>query len=203
MSTDIRERVRSRAAGKKRGKPKVERTYPPELAEFAQDVRVLAFDQTLTKTAWIMVAVSGGEIIVHDRGMIRQQTGRTGFMETYDKAWQFQQNVGSLWYAVQAGDYPAPDAIVAEYPAVYGHRTESSLMAGYILHQTFGGEINWIGAQHAKSVLGGKACKEKSDLKPVLAQLHPDSATRQWNEDQRDALANALTYLWDRKVGSR
>lgn len=203
MSTDIRERVRSRAAGRKR-KPKVERTYPPELSEFEQDVRVLAFDQTLTKTAWVMTEVVHNGVHVWAKGMLKQRTERTGFMETYDKAAQLREAAWELLRRFQSGSLLRPDVIVAECPAVGGYRIESSLMAGFVLYETFGAErVNWVNAQHVKSVLGGPTCKEKADLKPVLAQLRPDSGTREWNEDQRDALANGLGYLWDRKAGSR
>lgn len=168
---------------------------PPGIREFLWKVVVLAFDQSLSNCGWIAFSIHNGKIVVYNKGTLRPRTGERGFMGTWGKASQLRQDLAMIisWY-------PGADHIVYENPAVHGHRLESSLLAGQILYELSLDKGQNIDAQHACKVLCGRPLRSddrKQAIRAAVARYVPDSATRHWNEHQRDALALGLTHLYD------
>ena len=160
---------------------------------------VLALDQSLSSTGWIDFSSLPGGVIVHARGTLRPVTALTGYLGTWDKHAQLAAMLGAGEMAARIG---AAHAVAWEAPPVGGgHRTESSLMAGALLYMLAGpGRAHVVSAQHASSLLTGTPRHGKREIGLAVARYVPESASRQWNEHLRDALAIGIAYLLDTKV---
>lgn len=169
---------------------------PPDTASFAQECMVLSFDQTLRRTGFVLLEASQGQVHVHQRGTARLASELKGFEETLDLA-------DSLWIWLECeyfGDVTGAD-IVYEMPAVAGHRTESSLLAAYVVRdwaqRRYRTKGRMIPVQQSRTILGGSAARNDKKLgHQALARYIPQSASRTWNEHQRDAAVNGLAYLY-------
>lgn len=178
-------RVRDRA------KPVLQ--LPASLEDFRHDHLVWSLDQSLSRTGWVMVQVDSSGVRVLDRGTLRISTELTSHEGTFDKAAKLEAQLAVLSAVCIA------DAVLLERPAVHGQRTESSLLAAYVVLQVDRG-ARMVSIQHARRILGGPQARDDKKLgHQALARYIPESASRKWNEHQRDAAINALGYLYDSK----
>lgn len=190
--SDLRERAKEAAKGRKQ--PKV--WEAPHWSDFASDVRVVAFDQSLSNTGWVdFQMTSTGVLMVYRRGTIRSNVETKGHIGTMDKA-------DSLKRALMGESAPTYARIVGEVTPVMGHRLESSLLAGYVLRQVYP-DVEFISRQTALALLLPlDQRKEKKHSREVLNRYASADASgvfseraMPWNEHQRDALMLGLTYL--------
>lgn len=159
--------------------------------------RILALDQTLTNTGWVVLEGGNGAIEVLMKGTIKCSSELTSHEASYDKAEQLMYHLAVLT------DKIAPlttenFVVVFERPAVRGFRTESSLMAGREVVR-MAEAMNWhwemVSNLSMKKFLGIKIKgAKKSDVKDKL-MIHTDVSSREWNEHTRDACGLGLTYL--------
>lgn len=182
----------------KRGGSKEWRVPVP--ADFAVGKLVLSFDQSLANTGWVILSVDGYLIEVVARGTIRTVSPLKGPSQSFHKMRLLKAQVAEEFPAHSTTTY---DDVVVEMPAVFGQRTESSLMAASVLDgywNAIGSPITLVSIQHSRTVLCGTMARNKKDLgHKGLAKIIPDSAKRTWNEHQRDAALNGLAHLWDLK----
>lgn len=187
--SDLRERAREAAKGRR--KPKV--WEAPHWSDFAPNVRVVAFDQSLTHTGWVDFEVgSQGALIIYGRGTINITVDSKGHVGTMDKA-------DDLLDALRDRSIPTYARIVGEMTPVVGYRLESSLLAGYVLRQAYR-DVEFVSRQSALALLLPlDQRKDKKYSREVLnryasIEVASDRVLR-WNEHQRDALMLGLTYL--------
>ncbi len=194
---DVRGQLRERP---KHGGPEWHFPLPEE---FAWDVRVLAFDATLSHTGWVLFELLGGRVIVRARGIINPVTELTGYRATWDKARHLKAGLDTV--ILQHGGESVHR--VVEAPSVGGgSRTESSLIAGLLIWLDWPRACHDISATHVSAVLLGdprvRSAERKKAIREAMGLLCPESAERGWNEHIRDALATGLTYLHDLKRGT-
>jgi hypothetical protein len=173
---------------------------PPQLADFRRDHETIAFDPSLSSTGWVHFCVTAAAgLQVYGHGTLRASSDRTGYWGTYDKALQISdQAQDALITAAQKALRRGRTADrVWEAPAVRGHRTESSLIAGYAVWQASGCHGTTVNAQHASRVLCGNPRHDKKEIGAAVARYVPETARRPWTEHERDAFAVGLAYLWD------
>ena len=187
--SDLRERAKEAAMGRKQ--PKV--WEAPHWSEFAPNVRVVAFDQSLTHTGWVDFEVgSQGALIIYGRGTINITVSTKGHVSTMDKA-------DDLLDALRDRHIPTYARIVGEMTPVVGYRLESSLLAGYVLRQAYR-DVEFVSRQSALALLlpldQRKAKKYSREVLNRYASVETASdRTMRWNEHQRDALMLGLTRL--------
>lgn len=171
---------------------------PPRLASFQADLTALSFDQSLASTGWVYLVVCEGKVVVLDRGTIRTDTELTGWRGNFERAHQIATRIASVHERV-AETGRAVGVTVMELPAVHGHRTDSSALAAYEVDRYASEHLTpplFMSIQASRATLGGTAARNKKKLgHAALATYIPESATRQWNEHQRDAATNGLAYL--------
>jgi Holliday junction resolvasome RuvABC endonuclease subunit len=195
----LEERMREFATGKQ-PKPAPDWT-PPTLEDFATGLRVQAFDQTLGSTGYVQVEVDewidGRTVKVWAKDTIRPKPDPSlrSFVEKYDRQYLL---AGELTKIIQC-----TDPVIYEMPAVHGWETESSLLAGSAVYdvtmENQGRRPVMISKNHVGSVLCNDSNAKKPEIRKALARYLPEVAERSWNEHTRDALALALTYLYDAK----
>lgn len=175
---------------------------PPVLADFEADTEVLSFDQTLSQTGYVKLAVHLGEVQVTAKGTLRLKSELTGFEGNFDLADRLDAALVML-------DVPGrwPDHILTEMPAVHGHRTDSSMLAAYVVRRYYQRWISrpqMVSIQESRTILAGPGARnDKKAGAAALARYIPASGTRKWNEHQRDAAINALAHLYKIKEGGR
>lgn len=193
--TDIMDQLEAQLASGQRRKPAWQ---PPVLDDFAPLVCVTAFDGSLGNAGWVRLDVGAEWVNVKGRGTIRPYTELTGYRGTWDRAIQLERELGEIGTEFALADY-----IAVEAPMVAGgHRTESSLIAGLMVWRlALPSRRLDVGATHVSHVLLGNAKvpaeRRKGEIKAAVARYIPGSASRAWNEHERDAAAIALTVLWD------
>lgn len=166
-----------------------------------REMRVLALDQTLTNTGWVLLEVGyDGNVVVLRKGTIKCQSSFKSHEGSYDKAEQLRYQLGLLAERIEpltTHDF----VVVFERPAVRGFRLESSLMAGReIVGIAEAQQWNWhmVSNLTMKKFLGIKLKgAKKSDVKDKLMAFD-DVSSREWNEHMRDAYALGLTYIDER-----
>lgn len=176
----------------------------PLIEEFAWDVRVLAFDATLSHTGWVLFEVLGGRIIIRYKGIINPVTVLTGYRATWDKARHLRSGLDMVISNHATG--PEVHRVV-EAPSVGGgSRTESSLIAGLLIWLDWPRACHDVSATHVSAVLLGdprvRSAERKKMIRSAVIALCPEAAQAGWNEHIRDALATGLTYLHDLKRGT-
>jgi hypothetical protein len=190
---DIREQLRSR-----RRRPEPEPWRFPHVSEFLACQPVLAFDATLSHTGWVLLEVRYGLVHVLDRGTINPKTTRASFLETWDKATYLRDALTGVYSAVARHGYET--VVEAPYVTGGGSRTESSLIAGLMIHQSRPRVIP-VSAMHVSAVLLGNSRilseNRKKAIREAIIRLIPAAAGRDWNEHQRDGASVGLTYLHD------
>lgn len=194
---DLRRQLRAR-----RSAPAPPPWHPPALEDFLPDVTIAAFDASLLNTGWVILRRWLGGVDVFGHGTIRPKTAATGYMATWERALLLEAELrGSLAMAFAARE----DVLMAvEAPPVGGgYRTESSLVAGLTVWRQAPAKCEVVSAIHVSSVLLGepriKSEDRKGAIKLAVARYVPESAGRDWNEHERDALSVGLTTLYDMK----
>lgn len=200
--TSLEEKAAALKAGTKRSKK------PPWVQPTLDDLAygtVLAFDQTITKTGFCLLSHRPSGLVVHDRGKMVEVAvpDLKGFADTLQRATWMAQRIRNLILSGKAEHTTM--VVVHEMPAVVGHRLESSQMAA--LGVSLACEERYVprvmvSKQHVAAVL----CPPDDRYgKPAITRAtcqFLDTKGRDWNQDSRDALALALTYLYDRKQAS-
>lgn len=177
---------------------------PPDPARFRLG-GVLAFDQTLTNTGYALVYSDHAGLMVVGAGVLEARTSLTGFEETYAKAERLERGISE---AVRYGALASVSAIVHEMPSVQGYRTESSLLAGYLVRRAARDYARGIPVV-AVSNLAMKALllppgqrDEKKYVRQAVESLIPKERrekpmVQRWNEHVHDAVGLALTFLYE------
>jgi Holliday junction resolvasome RuvABC endonuclease subunit len=196
--------LRARVKEPKPGKKKV------WVAPYAFDFgfgRALAFDQTLTKTGWVLLGYdqacdglgiyAGGVLVpeVHYR--------LDGFERTFAKAEVLAEKIDRV-VGRFAETEARPDVIVHEMPAVRGHRLESSLMAAREIRRvakSYDIPVVMVNRQAAYALLTGDRHNQKRAMTRVVTRLVPAfmRETERWTQDVHDAAGLALTWLHGRE----
>lgn len=177
----------------------------PALDRFAYGT-VLAFDQTYSKTGFVVLSHRPSGLKVHRKGKIVEPPlpDLKGFADTIQRSVWMTERIHNL---IQETLLEHPTAQIAhEMPAAHGHRIESSLIGAIAIHLACERlprpKPAMVAKQHVAAVLcppsdrGGKPAIKRA------VNRYIDTSTRDWVEDSRDALAIALTYLYDRKQAS-
>lgn len=181
---------------------------PPTLADFAQDLTVMSFDQSLARTGWVFLRVSEGRVEVLGRGTLRtvEPEGVTGWRANFARARLLKSRMTDVEeFLVRLSEGLTllrwPDAVVLELPSVHGQRTDSSMMAAYEISdycETWWRPTEFISIQQTRTILGGSNIRnDKKGGWKALVRYIPESESRQWNEHQRDAAINALGHLYN------
>lgn len=209
----LRAKIKEQAKTKRRGRKKV--WHAPTLEDFAHGT-VLAFDQTLTKTGWSLVACDEWGLGVLAGGVAQRPplAGLKGFEETYAKAEQMGRLIEAIVsqckpISIFDSELPPPDAVVHEMPAVIGHRLESSLMAGRevrrVVAEKLDMPVTMISRQQAYATLVGAPSTEKAHGTARVNLLIPreQRRTTRWNQDVHDSVLLGLQWLYNKKRGER
>ena len=197
---EILARIRAlAAAAKSQRNPKSFRL--PEVADFAPEVQILAFDQTLSNCGWALINTEDDSITVPDSGTLRPPAiGRDlkGFEATFTKSVFLARDIRKL-LREQYGRY---EQVVLELPSVYGYRTESSLVAAVTICLTLDeqGERfpTFVSRQSAGAALAGDRNASKKMSSEVVNRLVSERPFRTgtWTEHVRDAVFVGLRNLY-------
>lgn len=201
---EILQRIREKVAEAKSLKtPKSYR--PPVVSDFAPDVQILAFDQTLSNCGWSLINTEDSAITVVDSGTIRPPAIPVtvkGFEATFTKSIMIARDIRLLLRRLH-GQY---EQVVLELPAVIGYRTESSLVAAVTiclaLDEAEESFPTFVSRQSAATKLAGSPSATKkvtNDLVESLVDAHP-TGTGQWTEHVRDAVLVGLRALYLEEV---
>lgn len=192
---------RIRAAIDESRKTKTRRSFrAPQPKDFAPDLQILCFDQTLSNCGWALLNTEE-EIWVRDCGTIRSPvlgSSVRGFSATLAKTIPLARSIANLLNDVY-GQY---DWVVLEMPAVAGYRTESSLIAAV----TICVELDRLGLEQpvmiSRQAAGATLCgdrlaskKTSSEVVNRLVVEHPKGAGK-WTEHVRDAVFIGLKSLY-------
>lgn len=202
MSTDwpqVEKRIEA-AAAENRGPA----WNPPVTAGLASGIEVMAVDQSLSSSGWVHMSVNGRIALplLHGKGTVRGTSEREGFLSSYDKAMKVHDGL-SAEYAPRrwdAGIAGVPFRLAWESPAVHGHRTESSFLAGYLLFDMCNGDGTMVNANHVSKLLTGNPHHDKKEIAGAVTRFFPDANERTWNQHERDAAAIGLAFLLDLKA---
>jgi hypothetical protein len=165
---------------------------------------VLAFDQTLSKTGFSVVRHDHTGLHVIEGNLILAATDSVGFEETYAKAAYMEHAIDKVTMFLSAGI----DCIVHEMPAVTGHRTESSLMAGYFVRRAAhlsapSVPVVMLSKRSAAALLipPDKDRSSKANMTQAVNALIPreNRQTKRWNQDVHDSVALAVLRLHRQK----
>lgn len=179
---------------------------PPEPQDFAPLGQILAFDPSLSATGWVRIVINAGlragshEIIVLSHGTLRiaNPPDIRGYRRTYDKAGRMKGAISEVIWRERS--FLALPHIVWEAPPVRGYRTESSLIAGFLVYDACGGPGTGtaIPANHASKLLTGSPHHAKAEIRAAVARYVPEAAqAAKWSEHECDALAIGLTFALD------
>lgn len=170
--------------------------------DFRQTQYILAFDQTLGNTGVALLAEDGGDPSILKTWLIkRPEDGLKGFAATYARAEALRTSLRHFF--LREIGYKSITRVVHEMPAAYGYRTESSLIAGYVL-QTVVADLGMkppalIANQHAKKVLTGGPKATKAEVKAAVSAFLPEDGLKPWNEHTADAAMLGYTYIIDER----
>lgn len=196
VTEEARTRIRARRAA-----PAAPPWSPPVWSDFLPGTVIVAFDASLLNTGWVAIRawLAGVDVIGH--GTVRPKTSAVGYMATWERARLLEE--GLRGDALVDAYVRSGDALMAvEAPSVGGgHRTESSLVAGLTVWRMNPGKCVPVSATHVSAVLLGdpkiRSEERKGAVKLAVARYVPESAGRDWNEHERDALSVGLTRLYD------
>lgn len=159
---------------------------------FFREIKILAFDQTLTNTGWAKVDCYDQS--VEACGMISPTAPNLKSFElTFEKARQLEEAVVNL---LDLYKYDI-DVVAVEMPAVVGYRTESSLIAAekvFTACRIVGlPKPVIISRQHAAAVVAGNGKADKRETGAAVdAMITSRPNGGKWNEHIRDAVLLAL-----------
>ena len=186
-------------AGKKAPRKKKE-FVPPDISDFAPG-HVLAFDQTFSKTGFVHLWFNGTTLAILRRGVILEPPipDLSGQEDTLQRATWMAERIRNIHSECSNAIMDNGNLVVLhERPATSGYRIESSLMGAlgiWLALSPRRPEI--VSSTHVRAVLTGQAHSRAKSL--ITAAVNRYIDTKGWNADQRDALALALTYLYDKK----
>ena len=199
IALDLRAKIAEQVATK--GKRKSKKVWvAPTLDDFAHG-KVLALDQTLTKTGFSVVTRDYQGLHVLEGALIHPQWGSdlTAFELTFQKAMIMGQHFDALMMMTAS----CVDVIVHEMPAVRGFRLESSLMAAREVRRAAfqyarGVPVVMVPNQSMRALLNAPEERdEKKYVKVAVEALIPpqNRSHRHWNSDVHDSVGLAMTYL--------
>jgi Holliday junction resolvasome RuvABC endonuclease subunit len=187
----------------KGGKVSKKAWVAPVLEDFAHG-RVLALDQTLTKTGFSVVTRDHQGLHVLEGALLRtdHDPDLSGFELTFLKAERMGQHFDALMMMTAS----CVDVVVHEMPAVIGYRLESSLMAAREVRRAAftyarGVPVVMVSNQTMRAMLNAPGeRKEKKYVKTAVEALIPTSRriTRHWNVDVCDSVGLALMHLYQK-----
>lgn len=163
---------------------------PVKIASLATDVPVLAFDQSLSHTGWVLTVLHNtGRAEVLDRGTFKM----TDIVE--------KGHEGSLLRGVQLQTLlshsrnDVVDDVVYETPPVRGYRIESSLLAALAVRVVYPGAV---GVQRQRAISLFLPMEKRSEKKHTIEVVERFTGRAdRWNEHERDAFLLAMAYLHD------
>jgi hypothetical protein len=168
--------------------------HAPQPGDLVPGHHVLAFDATLSATGWVHLRVKDScQLLVLSHGTLRVKTEIKGYLGTYEKAARMRALMAGVIRRQRAEDM-WDFRVFWEAPVVAGHRTESSLIAGCMLHQICDGNGTAIAPNHASKVLTGSPRHDKQEIRAAVARFIPEAIQpRTWTEHECDAAAVGLT----------
>lgn len=201
MASTVTEAARTRLRAARASAPAKPPWHPPSWDDFLPGRVITAFDASLLNTGWVAIRawLRGVDVIGH--GTIRPKTDAKGYMATWERARLLEEALRDE--ALVNAYIRSDEALMAvEAPSVGGgHRTESSLVAGLMVWRQAPAKCARVSATHVSAVLLGdpkvKSEERKGAVKLAVARYVPESAGRDWNEHERDALSVGLTRLYD------
>lgn len=197
---DILRRIRAAVEEGRTTKARKKTFRPPVPDNFAPDLQILCFDQTLSHCGWALLNTEE-EIWVRDAGTIRSPilgSSVRGFSATLAKTIPLARRIAALLNDL----YGQFDEVVLEMPSVVGYRTESSLVAAV----TICVELDRLGLTQpvliSRQAAGATLCGDRlasksvsSDMVNRLVVKHPTDKG-QWTEHVRDAVFVGLKHLY-------
>jgi len=180
---------------------------PPERFSFTgikASPIIVSFDQTLRATGVVVAQVSdhGKVWVLHHETIKTADPGVKSFEETYARTDHLKSQVLELL----ATNDDIVKAVIEQPPMGGGFRTESSTFAAYAVSRVCLAKrlpYTYMQARHARAVLvGGGKVDTKGPAHARLAELVPETSSRKWNENTRDALINLLAHVIDSQEGS-
>lgn len=157
------------------------------------DVRVLAFDQTLTNCGWAVWDAWTQKVEACGCIKVESRYPYTGFDLTFEKARILEEALTKVLNEQAL----AVDTIVMEMPAVTGFRTESSLMAAEklltVCRQLGLPKPLMIARNTAAAMVAGNGKATKQETSEVVNSIVKDRPKSPWNEHVRDAVLLAIT----------
>lgn len=193
--TDTLDKIRQFAADAKAAHPPKKPFVQPEIGSYRPG-RVLCFDQSLGSTGWAWLDCGrDGGLTAYATGLITsKRPPAKGF------AWSMELSPNLFHEAAQVVRRVPPTVpVVIEMPAVFGQRTESSLIAANVLCCVLA-ELGRdapvvISRQHACTQLVGYPDADKKITNAAVDRLIGINHTKPWNEHVRDAVVLGLSYL--------
>lgn len=176
--------------------------------EVIPDGRVLAFDQTFSKTGWCFVIVTDGVIEVRAKGFIQEPPipDLKGFEDILQRSEWMYGRILDVIVDTMRDTYDI--AVVHEAPVLHAMRVEASLLGGFAVRLATRRAMSR--APHIvenRRMLGLLVPPDErynqTGKGHITRALLPYVDTRKgWNEHNRDGLALALTYLYDKEDSS-
>lgn len=183
------------------------KSKPPERFSFTgikASPIIISFDQTLRATGIVIAQVSNhGKVwVLHHETLKTEDPGVNSFEETYARTDDLKGRVLDLLLL----NDDIERAVIEQPPMGGGFRTESSTFAAYAVSRVCLSQqlpYTYMQARHARAVLVGKGQVDiKGPAHRRLAELVPETTSRKWNENTRDALVNLLAHVIDSQEGS-
>jgi Holliday junction resolvasome RuvABC endonuclease subunit len=168
---------------------------PLEQEDFARRT-LLCFDQSLSNCGWAILSNEDGHLSVPVSGVIRPpEIEEDGFERTLIKSVYIGDGVDQV-VLENLGTF---DQVVCEMPAVFGHRTESSLIALVTIVRTMNalelGLPVLVSRQQAAAILCGNKNAFKQESNALVDRLVGERHGKPWNEHVRDAVFVGLRHL--------
>lgn len=173
---------------------------PPEMDRFAYGT-VFAFDQTATKTGYCLFTHGPGLLVVHRKGKLVEPPlpDLKGFADLIQRSvWMTERIQNVIFEAKQ--DHPEM-AVAHEFPISQGYRVESSLVGAIAVNLACSHLCIKKPTMISKTRVASVLCPPEDRIgKPAIGRAvnrYFDTASREWNQDSRDAFAIGLTYLYE------
>lgn len=198
QAQELRARIAEQVATKGVRKPSKKVWKPPALTDFAHG-RVLAFDQTLTKTGFSVV-VSDYEGLHITEGNVLRPSDRSD-LSSFELTLHKAASLGSQLEALMMMLGGTVDLAIHEMPSVHGYRVESSLMAAREVRRAAGlarVKVAMVQNQSMRALLNPPEERgPKKYVKSAIESLIPQDRrhAKSWNQDVADSVGLALTYF--------
>lgn len=162
----------------------------------AKDV-VMAFDQSLRNTGWVILDTTSENPWVEYSGTLKTTaTSQKGWQSTLDSAVEMYEKIEQT---VAVNRFDTEMLYAFESPALFGRRLESSALAAFCIRlvaNQYEAETEMVSAQKMKKLITGNANASKADVKTSILDLTwIGGAETLKNEHERDALGIGLTAL--------